>query len=75
MKHFDKTGHKKIPLPRVKKTKRVGKTVLHQLVYDDDPSLDIWIPLSDYTDLGDTVSLSCNTEKDKDQRTHRLVTI
>ena len=60
-----------LPLPRVQKTKNVGNTVQHRLVYDNDPTLDVWVPLSEYTDLGDTVSLSCKTEKDKDKRTHR----
>ena len=69
--HYDRTGDQKLPLPRVQKTKKVGNTVQHKLVYDDDPTLDVWVPLSEYTDLGDTVSLSCKTEKDKDKRTHR----
>ena len=69
--HYDLTGDRKLPLPRVQKTKKVGNTVQHKLVYENDPTLDIWVTLSDYTDLGDTVSLSCKTEKDKDRRTHR----
>lgn len=69
--HYDKTGENKLPLPRVQKTKKVGNTVQHKLVYENNPNLDVWVPLSEYTDLGDTVSLSCRTEKDKDKRTHR----
>ena len=69
--HYDRTGEKKLPLPRVKSTRKIGTTVQHMLVYEDDPSLDQWVPLSNYTDLGDTVSLSCKTEKDRDKRTHR----
>ena len=69
--HFDKTGERKLPLPRVKSIRKVGTTVQHMLVYEDDPSLTQWVPLSNFTDLGDTVSLSCKTEKDRDKRTHR----
>ena len=71
IEHFDRTGDLKLPLPRVKSTRKIGTTVQHMLVYEDDPSLDQWVPLSNYTDLGDTVSLSCNTAKDRDKRTHR----
>ena len=71
MNHYDQTGENNLPLPRVQKTKKIGNTVQHKLVYEDNPSLDVWVPLSEYTDLGDTVSLSCRTEKDKDKRTHR----
>ena len=49
--HYDRTGDQKLPLPRVQKTKKVGNTVQHKLVYDDDPTLDVWVPLSEYTDL------------------------
>ena len=69
--HYLKTGDRKLPLPRVKSTKKVGTTVQHMLVYEDDPSLNQWVPLSNYADLGDTVSLSCKTEKDRDKRSHR----
>ena len=71
VEQYDRTGERKLPLPRVKKTRKLGTTVQHMLVYEDDPTLDRWVPLSEYTDLGDTVSLSCNTEKDSDKRTHR----
>ena len=71
IEHFDRTGDKKLPLPRVKSTRKIGSTVHHRLVYEDDPTLDQWVPLANYTDLGDTVSLSCKTEKDKDKRSHR----
>ena len=73
MKHFDQTGEDNLPFPKVSKTKKIGNTVLHHLVYDDDPSLDVWVPLSEFTDLGDTVSLSCKTEKDRDTRVHRYI--
>ena len=69
--HYEKTGLSKIPIPRVKSSRKVGSTVQHFLVYEDDPSLDTWVPLSNFTDVGDTVSQSCRTEKDKDKRTHR----
>ena len=71
IEHFDRTGDKKLPLPRVKSTRKSGSTVHDRLVYEDDPTLDQWVPLNNYTDLGDTVSLSCKTEKDKDKRSHR----
>ena len=70
--HFDSTGSKKLPLPCIKSTIKIGNTVQHMLVYEDNPSLNQWVPLSNYADLGDTVSLSCKTEKDRDKRTHRL---
>ena len=73
IEHFDKTGERNLPLPRVKSTRKIGSTTQHMLVYEDDPSLNCWVPLANYTDLGDTVSLSCKTEKDKDTRTHRFV--
>ena len=69
--HFNKTGFNNIPLPRVKQTTKIGSVIHHQLVYSDDPSLDQWVPLANYTDLGDTEDISCNTSKDKDKRTHR----
>ena len=71
IEHFDLTGEKKLPLPRVLSTRKIGSTVHHRLVYEDDPTLDRWVPLANYTDLGDTVSLSCKTEKDRDKRSHR----
>ena len=71
IEHFDQTGEKKLPLPRVKSTRKIGTTVHHRLVYEADPTLDQWVPLENFTDLGDTVSLSCNTEKDRDKRIHR----
>lgn len=71
MEHYDRTGEKNLPLPRVKATRKVGTTVQHMLVYEDDPTLTQWVPLSNFTDLGDTVSLSCKTEKDRDKRSHR----
>ena len=70
--HFINTGTKKVPLPRVKSSKMIGSTVHHKLVYENDLSLEEWIPLPNFTDLGDTISLSCRTEKDKDKRIHRL---
>ena len=68
IEHFERTGEKKLPLPRVKSTKQIGNMVHHELVYEDDESLSYWVPLENYTDLGDTVSLSCRTEKDRDKR-------
>ena len=37
IEHFDLTGEKKLPLPRVKSTRKIGSTVQHRLVYEDDP--------------------------------------
>ena len=73
LNYYEKTGRSDIPTARIKRTKVVGGSRFHLLVWDDPSGEMNWeeeeaFNFREFVESGDTEAYSCNTQKDKDKR-------